>query len=387
LISNFSQACSTIEFFVRVKNATRKFGTKLGFMSNLFDPITLRGLTIKNRVWVSPMCQYSAIDGVVGDWHMAHLGAFATGEAGLVMAEATGVVPEGRISIACPGIYNDEQIAAFKKINDFAHTQGVAMGIQLAHAGRKGSTMRPTDDHLMATAVEGGWTTHSASAQAYHGMPEPLALTVPQIHQLVKDFAHAAKNAIKAGFDVIEIHAAHGYLLHQFYSPLSNLRTDEYGGSFENRVRFLLEVTTAVRNAIPESTPLFIRISASDWSDEGWQIIDSVELCKQLKKIGVDLIDVSSGGNLHNAPIKPVPGYQVPFAQAIKVESDIAVAAVGAITDPHQAQEIVNSNKADAVFLARAMIRNPRWAMAAAEELKEMISWPTPLERGRTFRG
>ena len=356
-------------------------------MSNLFDPITLRGLTIKNRVWVSPMCQYSATDGVVGDWHMAHLGAFATGEAGLVMAEATGVVPEGRISIACPGIYNDEQVAAFKRINDFAHTQGVAMGIQLAHAGRKGSTMRPSDDHLMATPAEGGWTTHSASAQAYHGMPEPLALTVPQIHQLVKDFAHAAKNAIKAGFDVIEIHAAHGYLLHQFYSPLSNLRTDEYGGSFENRVRFLLEVAAAVRNAIPDSTPLFIRISASDWSNEGWQIIDSVELCKQLKEIGVDLIDVSSGGNLHNAPIKPVPGYQVPFAHAIKVESDIAVAAVGAITDPHQAQEIINSNKADAVFLARAMIRNPRWAMAAAEELKEMISWPTPLERGRTFKG
>jgi len=318
---------------------------------------------------------------------MAHLGAFATGEAGLVMAEATGVVSEGRISIACPGIYNDAQIAAFKKINDFAHTQGVAMGIQLAHAGRKGSTMRPTDDHLMATVAEGGWTTSSASAQAFHGMPEPLSLTVPQIHQLVKDFAQAAKNAIKAGFDVLEIHAAHGYLLHQFYSPLSNFRTDEYGGSFENRVRFLLEVAKAVRSAIPDSTPLFIRISASDWSDEGWQIIDSVELCKQLKDIGVDLIDVSSGGNLHNAPINPVPGYQVPFAQAIKVESDIAVAAVGAITDPHQAQEIINSNKADAVFLARAMIRNPRWAMAAAEELKEMISWPAPLERGRTYRG
>lgn len=355
-------------------------------MNNLFDPITLRGVTIKNRVWVSPMCQYSATEGVVGDWHMAHIGAFATGEAGLIMVEATGVVPEGRISIACPGIYNDEQIVAFKKINDFAHTQGVAMGIQLAHAGRKGSTMRPTDDHLIATPAEGGWTTHSASAQAYHGMPTPQALTVSQIHQLVKDFAHAAKNAVKAGFDVIEIHAAHGYLLHQFYSPLSNLRTDEYGGSFENRVRFLIETASAVRSAIPETTPLLIRISASDWANEGWQIVDSIELCKQLKDVGVDLIDVSSGGNLHNAPIKPVPGYQVPFAQAIKVESDIPVAAVGAITDPHQAQEIINSNKADAVFLARAMIRNPRWAMAAAEELKVMINWPAPLERGRTYR-
>ncbi|MCF8534622.1 MAG: NADH:flavin oxidoreductase/NADH oxidase [Candidatus Nanopelagicaceae bacterium] len=355
-------------------------------MNNLFDPIKLRDLTIKNRVWVSPMCQYTSNDGVVGDWHMAHIGAFATGEAGLIMVEATGVVPEGRISIGCPGIYNEEQIAAFKKINDFAHTQGAVMGIQLAHAGRKGSTMRPTDDHLIATPAEGGWTTHSASAQAYHGMPEPHALTVPQIHQLVKDFAHAAKNAIKAGFDVLEIHAAHGYLLHQFYSPLSNLRTDEYGGSFENRTRFLMEVAAAVRGAIPDSVPLMIRISASDWTDEGWQIIDSIELCKQLKEIGVDLIDVSSGGNLHNAPIKPVPGYQVPFAQAIRVESDIAVAAVGAITDPHQAQEIINSGKADAVFLARAMIRNPRWAMAAAEELKVMIDWPAPLERGRTFK-
>ena len=356
-------------------------------MTNLFDPIILRGLTIKNRVWVSPMCQYSAIDGVVGDWHMAHLGALATGEAGLIMVEATGVVPEGRISIACPGIYNEKQIDAFKKIVKFAHSQGAAIGIQLAHAGRKGSTMRPSDDHLMATPAEGGWTTSSASTQAYHGMPEPHALSVAQIHQLVKDFAQAAKNAISAGFDLVEIHAAHGYLLHQFYSPLSNLRTDEYGGSYENRVRFLIEVATAVRHAIPESTPLFIRISASDWTDEGWQIVDSVELCKQLKEIGVDLIDVSSGGNLHNAPIKPVPGYQVPFAQAIKVESDIAVAAVGAITDPHQAQEIINSNKADAVFLARAMIRNPRWAMAAAEELKEMIDWPAQLERGRTYRG
>ena len=356
-------------------------------MKNLFDPITLRGLTIKNRVWVSPMCQYSATDGVVGDWHMAHLGAFATGEAGLIMVEATGVVPEGRISIACPGIYNDDQIAAFKKITDFAHTQDAAIGIQLAHAGRKGSTMRPADDHLIATTAEGGWITHSASAQAYHGMPEPRALTIPQIHQLVKDFAHAAKNAIKAGFDLIEIHAAHGYLLHQFYSPLSNFRTDDYGGSFENRIRFLLEVSKAVREAIPDTTPLFIRISASDWAENGWQIVDSVELCKQLKEIGVDLIDVSSGGNLHNAPIKPVPGYQVPFAQAIKAESDIPVAAVGAITDPHQAQEIINSNKADAVFLARAMIRNPRWAMAAAEELKVMIDWPVQLERGRTFRG
>jgi len=356
-------------------------------MNNLFDPITLRGLTIKNRVWVSPMCQYSATDGVVGDWHMAHLGAFATGEAGLIMVEATGVVPEGRISIACPGIYNDDQISAFKKITDFAHTQDAAIGIQLAHAGRKGSTMRPADDHLIATTAEGGWITHSASAQAYHGMPEPRALTIPQIHQLVKDFAHAAKNAIKAGFDLIEIHAAHGYLLHQFYSPLSNFRTDDYGGSFENRIRFLLEVSKAVREAIPDTTPLFIRISASDWAENGWQIVDSVELCKQLKEIGVDLIDVSSGGNLHNAPIKPVPGYQVPFAQAIKAESDIPVAAVGAITDPHQAQEIINSNKADAVFLARAMIRNPRWAMAAAEELKVMIDWPVQLERGRTFRG
>lgn len=355
-------------------------------MNNLFDPIEIRGLKIKNRVWVSPMCQYASVDGVVGDWHMAHLGAFATGEAGLIMVEATGVVPEGRISIACPGIYSEEQISAFKRINNFAHSQGAVMGIQLAHAGRKGSTMRPTDDHLIATPAEGGWTTQSASAQAYHGMPEPVALSISEIKELVNDFAKAAKNAIRAGFDVIEIHAAHGYLLHQFYSPLSNLRTDEYGGSIENRIRFLLEVSSAVRQAIPASTPLFIRISASDWIDEGWQIIDSIELCKKLKDIGVDLIDVSSGGNLHNAPIKPVPGYQVPFAQAIKVESDIPVAAVGAITDPHQAQEIINSNKADAVFLARAMIRNPRWAMAAAEELKVMINWPAPLERGRTFR-
>lgn len=354
-------------------------------MNNLFDPITLRETTFKNRVWVSPMCQYSAIDGVVGDWHMAHLGAFATGEAGLIMVEATGVNPEARISIGCPGIYNAEQIAAFKKINSFAHTQGAMVGIQLAHAGRKGSTMRPGDDHKFASVAEGGWITSSASAQAYHGMPEPVAMSKEDIKKVVNDFVIAAKNAISADFDVIEIHAAHGYLFHQFYSPLSNLRTDEYGGPFENRVRFLIEVVNAVRLAIPAGTPLMVRISASDWSDEGWQIIDSIELCKELKNLGVDLIDVSSGGNLHNAPIDPVPGYQVPFAQAIRVESDIAVAAVGAITDPHQAQEIINSGKADAVFLARAMIRNPRWAMAAAEELKVKIKWPMPLDRGRTF--
>lgn len=354
-------------------------------MSNLFDPITLRGMTLKNRVWVSPMCQYSAIDGVVGDWHMAHLGAFITGAAGLVMVEASGVNPEGRISIGCPGIYNEDQVAAFKKINDFAHSQGAAMGIQLAHAGRKGSTMRPTDDHKFATIAEGGWVTSSASAQPYHGMSEPVAMTISQISEAVADFVSAAKNAVRAGFDVVEIHAAHGYLLHQFYSPLSNLRTDEYGGSFENRIRFLLEVTKAVRHVIPETMPLMIRISASDWVDEGWQITESVELCKQLKDLGVDLIDVSSGGNLHNAPIKPVPGYQVPFAQAIKSESKIMVAAVGAITRAEQAQEIISSGQADAVFLARAMIRNPRWAMAAAEELKVMIDWSSPYERGRTF--
>jgi len=354
-------------------------------MNTLFDPLTIGSVTFHNRVWVSPMCQYSATDGFVGAWHNAHLNAFATGGPGLIMVEATGVVPEGRISIGCPTIDDDAHAIAFKPMIDFSHSQNVKMGIQLAHAGRKGSTMRPWDDHRMATLEEGGWQSVSSSAIAFHGYPEPRALTVEEIHQLTHDFAAAAKRAVDVGFDVIEIHAAHGYLMHQFYSPLANTRSDEYGGSFENRVRFLLDTVKAVHAAIPASTPLFVRISATDWVDDGWNLVDSIELCTQLKALGVDLIDVSTGGNVHNAPIKATPGFQVPFAAAIRAEAAIMTAAVGLITEPEQAQYIIETGEADAVFLARAMIRNPRWALNAAEKLGVKIAWPHQLERGQTI--
>ena len=354
-------------------------------MNTLFDPLTIGSTTFQNRIWVSPMCQYSAIDGLVGEWHRAHLGAFATGSPGLIMVEATGVVPEGRISIACPTINSDSHADAFKPMIDFAHSQNVKMGIQLAHAGRKASTMRPWDDHRMASIDEGGWQSVSSSAIAFHGYPEPRALTIQEIHQLTLDFVSAAKRAIKVGFDVIEIHAAHGYLFHQFYSPLANTRSDEYGGSFENRVRFLLETAKAVRSAIPTGTPLFVRISATDWVDDGWNLVDSIELSSQLKSLGVDLIDVSTGGNVHNAPIKATPGFQVPFAAAIRTEAQIMTTAVGLITEPEQAQYIIETGEADALFLARAMIRNPRWALSAAEKLGVKIPWPHQLERGQTL--
>ena len=352
-------------------------------MPQLFDPITLRGVEFSNRIWVSPMCQYSAVNGVVGAWHMAHLGAFATGGTGLIIAEATGVVPEGRISIGCPGLYTDEQVAAWKTIVDFAHSQGTRMAIQLAHAGRKGAAALPWSDHRMATEAEGGWQAVAPSAIAFEGYPEPRALSVDEIHQLVQAWADAARNAVKAGFDAVEIHAAHGYLLHEFYSPLSNTRTDEYGGSYENRVRFLKEVTAAVRAAIPESMPLFVRISASDWTPGGWTVEESVVLAGELEQLGVDLLDVSSGGNVHNAAISVGPGYQVQFADAVKHGSTIVTSTVGMITDAHQANEIIHSGKADVVMMAREFLRNPRWPLLAASELGAEVKWPAQLERGR----
>jgi 2,4-dienoyl-CoA reductase-like NADH-dependent reductase (Old Yellow Enzyme family) len=355
-------------------------------MTHLFDSLQIRDVEFSNRAWVSPMCQYEAKDGLVGEWHQVHLGAFATGGPGLIMVEATGVVPEGRISIGCPSIEDHAHAAAFTPMIDFAHRFGVKMGIQLAHAGRKASTMKPWDDHLMASESEGGWQAVSSSAVAFEGYPVPRELSVADIAGLVQSFADAAARAIKAGFDVIEIHAAHGYLLHQFYSPLMNHRTDEYGGSFENRIRFLREVVTAVRKVIPEGTPLFVRISSSDWADGGWNLIDSVELAKELKTLGVDLIDASSGGAIHNAKIDVKPGFQVPFATALRTEAEILTSAVGLITEPEQADHIVVSGEADAVFLGREMLRNPRWALYAAEKLGVTIKWPTSLERARTLK-
>ena len=319
-------------------------------MSALFDPLTIRDVQFNNRIWVSPMCQYMAKDGFVGQWHDVHLGSFATGGTGLIMVEATGVVPEGRISIGCPSIEDDAHANAFKQLIDFAHGHDVKIGIQLAPAGRKGGTMLPWDDHRIASPAEGGWQAVSSSAIAFEGYAEPVALTIPQIHQLTQDFVDAAKRAVAVGFDVIELHAAHGYLFHQFYSPLANNRTDEYGGEFANRTRFLLE---------------------------------TVELCTQLKALGVDLVDVSTGGNVHNAPIKATPGFQVPFATAIRAETGIMTTAVGLITEPEQADHIIQIGEADAVFMAREFLRNPRFPLYAAEKLGVKIKWPLPIERGR----
>ncbi len=352
-------------------------------MTHLFEPITLRGLTFANRVWVSPMCQYSANDGVIGDWHMAHLGAFATGGAGLIVAEATGVVPEGRISIGCPGLYNEAQLQAWKRITDFVHTQGVKIGVQLAHAGRKAGTTRPGSDHHMATPEEGGWQAVAPSPIAFPGYPEPRELSIDDIKALVKSFGTAARRAVEAGFDLVEIHAAHGYLIHEFYSPLSNTRSDEYGGSFENRTRFLKEVVSEVRSAIPEAMPLFVRISASDWSEGGWSEEESILLAPELTALGVDLIDVSSGGNVSKAKITVGPGYQVHFADSIRNAGGAVTSTVGMITDPLQAEEIISTGKADAIMMGREFLRNPRWPLHAAAALGQEVKWPIQLERAK----
>lgn len=355
-------------------------------MTRLFTPLTLRSVVFKNRAWVSPMCQYSAHDGVVGPWHLVHLGSFATGGAGLVMAEATAVNPEGRISIACPGLWNDEQVDAWRVVTDFVHSQGTVAGIQLAHAGRKASTMRPWDDHLIATPAQGGWEAVAPSAIAFEGYPQPRSLSVAEIDGLVEDFSAAAERARRAGFDLVEVHAAHGYLLHEFLSPLSNRRDDEYGGSLENRARFLLRVVRAVRDRVGQDVPVLVRISASDYTPGGWDIEESVELSAMLREAGVDLVDVSSGGNVANATIPLGPGYQVHFAKEIREKAGIATAAVGLITEPAQAEEILEDGASDAVLLARAFLRNPRWALSAAEALGEYVDWPAQLERARTLR-
>ncbi len=353
-------------------------------MRKLFSPLTLRGVTFANRVWVSPMCQYSAVNGVATNWHDVHIGAFASGGTGMIMMEATGVSPEGRISTQCLGLWNDEQAERLKPIVTFAHQMDTKIGIQLAHAGRKGSCLPPWSDHPMASLDEGGWDCVAPSAISFGGKyPTPRSLSEIEIAELVAAFGSAAKRAVSAGFDLVEIHAAHGYLIHQFLSPLSNTREDEYGGSFENRIRFLLEIIDAVRSAIPDSMPLFLRISASDWLDGGWTIDDSVALAKIAKVRGVDLIDVSSGGTSSGAPVPVGPGYQVPFADQIRNQADIPTAAVGLITEPEQAEEIVSSGKADAVMMAREFLRNPRWPLFAAQKLGSEVNWPVQLLRGK----
>jgi 2,4-dienoyl-CoA reductase-like NADH-dependent reductase (Old Yellow Enzyme family) len=343
----------------------------------LFSPFKLRSVEFSNRIGVSSMCQYSSADGFATDWHLVHLGARAQGGAGLVMVEASAVTPEGRISDGDLGIWKDEHIAQLKRIVEFLHGQGARAGIQLAHAGRKASMSVPFGGERLLKPEEGGWQTVGPSAVAFSPTYSvPRALDQAGIDATIDAFSAAAKRVLTAGFDVIEIHAAHGYLLHQFLSPLANQRTDGYGGSLENRMRLALQVTERVRAAWPEHLPLFVRISATDWVDGGWNADESMELARQLKKRGVDLVDCSSGGMVPGAQIPVGPGYQVPFAERIRREGAIATAAVGMITEAAQANEIVAEGKADLVMLAREMLRDPNWPVHAAAALGEAASWP-----------
>ncbi|HEY2848935.1 MAG TPA: NADH:flavin oxidoreductase/NADH oxidase [Gemmatimonadaceae bacterium] len=352
-------------------------------MPGLLDELKIRSLTLRNRIVVSPMCQYSCVDGVANDWHFVHLGSRAVGGAALVFTEATAVAAEGRISPQDLGIWNDAQGRALAPIVAFVRAQGAAAGIQLAHAGRKASTRRPWDPPGVVPESEGGWARVDApSAIAFSDeMLVPHAMTADDIKRVVADFAAAARRALAAGFDVIELHAAHGYLMHEFLSPLSNKRTDAYGGSFENRTRIVLDVARAVRAVWPETHPLFVRISSTDWTEGGWDLPQSIELARALKPCGVDLIDASSGGNVATARIPLGPGYQVPFAEAIRREAGIATGAVGLITGAAQANEIVSSGQADIVLLARELLRDPYWPMRAAIELGASIKWPAQYLR------
>jgi 2,4-dienoyl-CoA reductase-like NADH-dependent reductase (Old Yellow Enzyme family) len=352
-------------------------------MAHLFDPLSIRDLTFANRVFVSPMCEYSSTDGYANDWHFVHLGSRAVGGAGLVLTEATAIVPEGRISPQDLGIWSDDHIAPLARIVRFIREQGSVAGMQLAHAGRKASTYRPWEGLGTVPENAGGWTNvvaPSAVAFADH-YPKPQALTSDGIQEIVAAFAEAARRACEAGFRVIEIHAAHGYLIHEFLSPLSNRRQDAYGGSFENRTRLLREIVAAVRSSWPEGAPLFVRISATDWVDGGWDIQQSVELARRLKEIGVDLIDCSSGGNVAHAQIPVGPGYQTRFAEQIRRETGIMTGAVGMIVSPAQAEHIVATGQADAVIIAREFLRDPYWPLRAARELGQPISWPVQYLR------
>jgi 2,4-dienoyl-CoA reductase-like NADH-dependent reductase (Old Yellow Enzyme family) len=353
-------------------------------MSRLFTPLTLRGVTFPNRVWVSPMCQYSSVEGRPGDWHLVHLGSLARGGAGLVMTEATAVLPEGRISPQDAGIWSDEQAADYARITTFIKGQGSVPGIQLAHAGRKASTYAPWRGHGSVPGAEGGWPTVAPSPIPFGDYAAPTALDLAEIPALIEAWAAAARRAVAAGFEVIEIHGAHGYLLHEFLSPLSNQRTDAYGGDdLANRARLLLEIVDAVRTAIPDTTALFVRLSASDWVPGGLTIEDTAQVAALLATRGVDLIDASSGGNSPGPQITLGPGYQAPFARAIREQSGLPTAAVGMITEPGQAEKILAEQSADAVFLARALLREPTWPQRAAFELGADIAWPPQYDRAR----
>jgi len=351
----------------------------------LFDPLTIRGLTIRNRVWLPPMCQYSvdAHDGIPTDWHLVHYGARAAGGFGLMVMEATGVVPEGRISVADLGLWDDAQIDGFARVARFSHTYGAAVGVQLAHAGRKGSTWpdQPTASAGSQLPDDGGFITVGPTDEAFPKLAAPRALTTAEVAAVPWAFADAARRADAAGLDFVEVHAAHGYLLHQFYSPISNTRTDAYGGGFDGRTRLVRETVEAVRRVWPESKPVFVRLSATEWTDDGWSPDDTVRLALALKELGADLIDVSSGGNvLTRIPLGP--GYQVGLAERVRREAGIPTTAVGLITEPLQAEQVLRTGQADAVMIGRAGLNNPGWPERAAAALGVATPMAGPYRRG-----
>jgi 2,4-dienoyl-CoA reductase-like NADH-dependent reductase (Old Yellow Enzyme family) len=352
---------------------------------HLFDPFALRGVTLRNRIGVSPMCQYSSTDGFANDWHLVHLGQFAVGGAGLVLTEATAVVPEGRISPQDLGLWSDEHMDMLARIGAFVRAQGAVYGSQLAHAGRKASVVRPWDGGGPLAADAGGWSPVMApSAIPFDaGWQTPVALDDAGIRRVIDAFAAAAVRAREIGMQALEIHGAHGYLLHEFLSPISNARTDRYGGSFENRTRLLREVVAAIRGVWPDEHPLLVRISASDWRDDGWTVEDSVALARLLRGDGVDLIDCSSGGIAHGVKIPMGPGYQTAFAERVRRDGGIATGAVGLITSAEQADTIVGSGQADMVFLARELLRDPHFPLRAGRELRQEAPWPPQYVRAK----
>jgi 2,4-dienoyl-CoA reductase-like NADH-dependent reductase (Old Yellow Enzyme family) len=356
-------------------------------MPHLFEPLTLRGITLRNRIGVSPMCQYSSSDGFANDWHLVHLGARAVGGAGLIIAEATAVTPQGRITPGCAGIWSDAHIEPLQRITRFIREQGVVPGIQLAHAGRKAGASIPWEGDAGLSDEDGGWPTIAPSALAFGGPLRrvPRAASPQDIADVQAAFVAAAQRAVAAGYELVEIHAAHGYLHHSFLSPLTNARTDAYGGSFENRIRFTVETVRQVRAALPDHLPLAVRLSCTDWAEGGWSLEDSVALAQRLKAEGADLVDCSSGGAVRGVRIPVGAGYQVPFAEAVRQRAGVASAAVGMITSAAHADEVIRNGRADLVLLGREMLRNPYWPLEAARELGHRDAVPVPPQYLRAF--
>lgn len=353
-------------------------------MSRLFQPLKLRGLECRNRIFVSPMCQYSCVSGLVNEWHLVHLGARAAGGAGLVVAEATAVEPRGRISPADAGLWNDQQAEAWAPVARFVRAQGAVAAVQLAHSGRKGSTAAAWDGGGPVAAGHGGWTPAAPSPLPFDkGYPVPHELSADEVAALPGLFAAAAGRALAAGFQAVELHFAHGYLVHQFLSPLTNKRGDSYGGGFEGRTRLAREIAAAVRKAWPERLPLLVRVSATDWVEGGWDLPQTIELARALKAAGADFLDCSSGGTVPDAKVPAAPGFQVPFAEAVRRETGLLTGAVGLITEPQQAEDIVASGRADAVLIGREFLREAQWPLRAAQALGVEGPWPRQYLRGR----